>query len=138
MVKRKYLFIEGTRDTNNGDLREGFCKLFEKQIKGKMPTISMGEGKKQAIDKFLNSSDSLLLCDLDAPSSEINMDLINNQLSSKKDSVFYTNSIIKTDQIYFLFLLVSNENRIIFAYVKSNYISYKGEYPRDKEAHKNK
>jgi hypothetical protein len=89
MVKRKYLFIEGTTDTNNGNLREGFCKLLEKKVKGKMPTISMGDGKQQTIDKFKNSSNSYLLCDLDAPKSEIENDLKKNNIYQNKDSVYY-------------------------------------------------
>lgn len=89
MVKRKYLFIEGTKDTTNGNLREGFSKLIEQKAKQKMPTISMGEGKSQAIDKFLNSVDSKLLCDLDDVESQIENDLKSYNLVGKKDSVFY-------------------------------------------------
>jgi len=89
MVKRKYLFIEGTKDTNNGNLREGFSKLLEKKVKGKMPTISMADGKQQTIDKFKNSLSSNLLCDLDAIESEIENDLKKNDIYQNKDSVFY-------------------------------------------------
>lgn len=89
MVNRRYLFIEGAKDTSNGDLREGFGKLLEKKIKGKMPRISMGEGKLQTINKFKNSNDSKLLCDLDRHSSYIATDLNEYDLNSKKESVFY-------------------------------------------------
>jgi len=89
MVNRRYLFIEGAKDTTNGDLREGFRKLLEKKVKGKMPTISMGEGKSQTIDKFKNSEDSKLLCDLDKPSSDREDDLKKCGLMNKKESVFY-------------------------------------------------
>ena len=75
MVKRKYLFIEGTKDTANGNLREGFSKLIEQRAKLKMPTISMGEGKSQTIDKFVNSENSKLLCDLDADENQVDNDL---------------------------------------------------------------
>lgn len=89
MVKRKYLFIEGTKDISNGNLREGFSKLIEQKAKLKMPTISMGDGKSQAIDKFLNSDESKLLCDLDSDESHRESDLKNYNLTNRKDSVFY-------------------------------------------------
>lgn len=89
MVKRKYLFIEGTTDITNGDLRAGFRKLLEKKSNGKMPTISMGDGKKQTIDKFLNSEDSKLLCDLDNNESERINDLKINGIIEREEFVFY-------------------------------------------------
>ncbi|NMH24902.1 DUF4276 family protein [Flavobacterium solisilvae] len=89
MVKRKYLFIEGTKDTSNGNLREGFSKLIEQKAKLKMPTISMGDGKSQAVDKFLNSDGAKLLCDLDADEGHRENDLEKYNLIEKKDSVFY-------------------------------------------------
>jgi hypothetical protein len=89
MVKRKYLFIEGAKETKNGNLREGFSKLLAQLIPGKMPTISMGEGKSQTIDKFKNSNDSKLLCDLDAPEADRKKDLKYYELDKEKDSVFY-------------------------------------------------
>jgi hypothetical protein len=89
MVKRSYLFIEGTKDISNGNLREGFNKLLVKKLEGKMPTISMGDGKKQTIDKFKNSSNSNMLCDLDAAEAKIADDLKENEISEYKDSVFY-------------------------------------------------
>lgn len=89
MVKRKYLFIEGAKDTRNGNLRAGFGSLLEKMIKGNMPTISMGEGKSQTIDKFKNSNDSRLLCDLDAPEAKRESDLRKNGLLKSKKVVFY-------------------------------------------------
>ncbi len=89
MVKRSYLFIEGAKDTSNGNLREGFNKLLAKKLEGKMPTISMGDGKKQTIDKFKNSFNSNMLCDLDAPETKIADDLKENEISDYKNSVFY-------------------------------------------------
>lgn len=89
MVNRRYLFIEGTTDTSNGNLREGFNKLLVKKLGGKMPTISMGEGKRQTINKFKNSSNSNMLCDLDAHESNITDDMKENGISDFKDSVFY-------------------------------------------------
>lgn len=50
------LYIEGTRDENNGDLAEGFRVLFEKRLKGNMPRIVMSNGKNEAVDKFLNTN----------------------------------------------------------------------------------
>lgn len=86
---RSYLFIEGTTDTSNGNLRQGFNKLLVKKLAGKMPTISMGDGKKQTIDKFKNSSNSNMLCDLDAPKTKIADDLKENGISDYADSVFF-------------------------------------------------
>lgn len=86
---RKYLFIEGTDDLSNGNLREGFHKLLEKEIGGRMPTIAMSGGKSQSIGKFKNSKESKLLCDLDAAKSEIEKDLEDNELKELRESVFY-------------------------------------------------
>jgi hypothetical protein len=54
-----------------------------------MPTISMGDGKRQTIDKFINGSNSNMLCDLDAPESEKENDLKKYNLYQHKESVFY-------------------------------------------------
>ena len=60
------LFIEGTTDDTNGDLRQGFEDLLKKELKGKMPTIKLGNGITQTIHKFLNAEGSkFLLIDLD-------------------------------------------------------------------------
>jgi len=48
----KTLYIEGSAETDNGNLREAFSKLLAKELKGKMPQIIMGGGKNQTIDKF--------------------------------------------------------------------------------------
>jgi hypothetical protein len=88
MVDRK-LFIEGTKDTSNGDLRGGFGMLLEKKLKGKMPRLNMGDGKEQTIKKFKNSTNSKILCDLDAPATEIENDLIKNEITEQRDDVFY-------------------------------------------------
>jgi hypothetical protein len=89
MVKRVYLFIEGAKDTANGDLREGFRKLLEQKHCSKMPTISMGEGKSQTIRKFINSKGSKLLCDLDTDEGQTEKDLISYQIIDYRDDVFY-------------------------------------------------
>lgn len=69
---RKVIYIEGTQDLDNGDLRLAFAKLFEKELKGKMPRIVMGNGKSQTVDKFQstplqNGENRYLLVDSDAP-----------------------------------------------------------------------
>lgn len=90
MVKNViYLFIEGTRDTSNGDLREGFRKLFEQKVKGIMPRISMGDGKKQTIDKFIHTDHAKLLCDLDNPPEHVEVDLHEYGLMDHRDKVFF-------------------------------------------------
>lgn len=65
------IYIEGTQDLDNGDLRKAFAKVLEKELKGKMPRIVMGNGKNQTIDKFhstpLGKEESrFLLVDSDA------------------------------------------------------------------------
>ena len=89
MVKRVYLFIEGTSDISNGNLREGFRRLLEKKVACPMPTISMGDGKSQTIRKFMKSEKSKLLCDLDSVATERENDLKKNGLTAYKDNVFY-------------------------------------------------
>lgn len=68
----KVIYIEGTQDLDNGDLRLAFAKLFEKELKGKMPRIVMGNGKGQTVDKFQstplhNGEKRFVLVDSDAP-----------------------------------------------------------------------
>ncbi|MBI3509436.1 MAG: DUF4276 family protein [Bacteroidetes bacterium] len=88
MVDRR-LFIEGTKEIRNGNLREGFGMLIEQKVRDKLLRIDMGGGKEQTINKFKHSTNSKLLCDLDAPSPEIENDLKKNALEKAKDSVFY-------------------------------------------------
>lgn len=52
---KKAVYIEGSRDTDNGDLRTAFSKLLEKELRGNMPKIVMGDGKDQTIDKFFSA-----------------------------------------------------------------------------------
>lgn len=49
---KKVIYIEGTTDLDNGDLRKAFAKVFEKELERNMPRIVMGNGKNQTIDKF--------------------------------------------------------------------------------------
>ena len=90
MVKNVvYLFIEGTRDVSNGDLREGFRKLLEQKVKGTMPRISMGDGKTQTIGKFLRSDHARMLCDLDNSPKHVEADLREYDLLDRRNEVFY-------------------------------------------------
>lgn len=62
------LFIEGTSDDTNGDLRQGFENLLKKELGAaqKMPKIILGNGVTQTIDKFTYAGDTKsLLIDLD-------------------------------------------------------------------------
>ena len=98
MVK-KILFIEGTTDDTNGDLRKGFRILFEKKLKDIMPQIKLGNDKKSTIRKFVISTDgiSLALIDLDGKDiSDINSiekikvrDLTDLDIKERKEFVFY-------------------------------------------------
>lgn len=88
----QWLFIEGTTDDHNGDLSEGFRMLFEQKLKGKMPKIKMGDGKRSTIDKYKNTvfkrnekNKRFLLVDLDGNQRED--DLKENELD--KDKCFY-------------------------------------------------
>lgn len=60
------LYVEGTTDDTNGDLRQGFENLLKKELAGKMPSIKLGDGISQTIDKFKNTEGvKFLLIDLD-------------------------------------------------------------------------
>lgn len=93
MEVKVILFIEGESNSPNGDLRQGFSKLLGQKLKGKLPRIILGDGKSKAIDKFKNNQLKgdlfLLLIDLDKPEKDKDSDLLENQLVSQKDNVFY-------------------------------------------------
>jgi hypothetical protein len=60
------LFIEGTSDDTNGDLRQGFENLLKKELAGKMPSIKLGDGIHPTIAKFSKAEGvKFLLIDLD-------------------------------------------------------------------------
>ena len=69
----RVLYIEGTKDDTNGDLREGFRVLLEQKLKGKMPRLVMGNGKAETISYFSNEklnakyTNRLVMIDSDAP-----------------------------------------------------------------------
>ena len=92
MGTKKILFIEGGSETTNGDLRQGFSKLFEKLVPGHLPKIILGNGKSQAIQKFLKNQQhgvALLLVDLDGADETKEADLQKNGLLLEIDKVFY-------------------------------------------------
>ena len=97
---QKVIYIEGTSDTDNGNLRKAFSLLFEKELAGKMPKIIMGDGKNQTIDKFhstpLKHGESrFLLFDSDMPApdkaaicTEFNEAKPNRKLDATTDNTF--------------------------------------------------
>jgi len=92
MEVRKTLFIEGEPETPNGNLRQGFEKLFAQKLTGKLPRIKLGGGKKSVVDQFLNNNFegiSFLLFDLDAPEEKREEDLQKNKLAKQGENVFY-------------------------------------------------
>jgi len=93
MVKEKILIIEGARDNRNGILRQGFNKLLAQKLEGNMPRIIMGDGKMQAIDKFINYKNSrkpYLLIDLDEKESK------------KRDNIEKIGLSIRSEDVYFM------------------------------------
>ncbi len=54
-TQKVILFVEGTSDDSNGDLRQGFENLLKKELAGKMPIIKLGDGINQTINKFKNT-----------------------------------------------------------------------------------
>ena len=83
----KTLFIEGSSDTDNGNLREAFSKLLSKELKGKMPKIIMGGGKNQTVDKFHSTfrkqNDEFILM-FDSDMQNPDKQAICNDFNSKK------------------------------------------------------
>lgn len=93
MATKKTLIIEGSSDATNGDLRQGFDKLFSKKMDQNKPKIILGNGKSQAIKKFLhfkNEGEEVgLLMDLDQPETNRTKDLQAQKLEKYKDQIFY-------------------------------------------------
>lgn len=84
----KKLYIEGTSNTVNGNLREAFSKLLEKELKGKMPRIIMGESKNHTIDSFFTEfmnpkEERFLLVDSDEPTPNKQQICDDNNLNFK-------------------------------------------------------
>lgn len=93
MATKKTLIIEGSSNATNGDLRQGFDKLLSKKMDQNKPKIILGNGKSQAIKKFLHFIDEGeevgLLMDLDQPEANRNKDLQAQKLEKYKDQIFY-------------------------------------------------
>jgi hypothetical protein len=86
------LFIEGTKDDTNGDLRRGFSKLLAQKLEGRMPRIKMGNGVSTTVKAFCHnkmSESAILLIDLDGPSSERSQKLTDYKLQPHQEDVFF-------------------------------------------------
>ena len=84
------VFIEGSSNDKNGNLRQGFGKLFEQKLKGRMPKIILGDDKHSTIRKFKGdklSEKKLILIDLDA--NEVNRDTQLKELGLDKAYTFF-------------------------------------------------
>lgn len=86
------IFIEGTSSDKNGNLREGFAKLFSQMIKypNPRPKIILGDDKHSTIRKFKadrKSSKKILLIDLD--DSHDKKESIIKELSLEADLTFF-------------------------------------------------
>ncbi len=96
------LFIEGTNDDTNGDLRNGFATLLEKVLKGRMPRLVMGDGREQTIKKFQNekrTTKKFLLIDLDAPKEKRTEVLHELNLQNEHANTFF---MIQAVEAWFL------------------------------------
>lgn len=93
MKNNKYvLYIEGTTDDTNGDLRQGFSSLLSQELAGNMPRIKMADGKSQAINKFkrpLANDNPLLIIDLDSPDSKKFHLLTEEKLEERSEKIFF-------------------------------------------------
>jgi hypothetical protein len=99
MVK-KTLFIEGTTDDTNGDLRKGFNILLEKKLKGMMPRIKLGNDKKSTIKKFSNCNDDIAfaLIDLDGK----NIPDLNAIIKIKSDDLSELGIQANSEYVFFM------------------------------------
>ena len=89
---RKFLFIEGTLDTTNGDLRQGFNKLLAQELETQMPRIIMGGNTKATLKKYRNPNlncKNFALIDLDC-------------MESEKPTVLISHELNESDQVYFM------------------------------------
>jgi hypothetical protein len=96
------LFVEGTADDTNGDLRNGFATLLGKTLKGRMPRIVMGDSREQTIKKFQNekrTTKKFLLIDLDAPKEKRTEVLYELKLQDAEANTFF---MIQETEAWFL------------------------------------
>jgi len=54
-----YIYIEGAKNIDNGDLKKSFHMFFEKAGVKRQPRIIMGNGISQTVDKFKNHDQQL-------------------------------------------------------------------------------
>ncbi|RZK38807.1 MAG: DUF4276 family protein [Hymenobacter sp.] len=89
------LFVEGSSNTNNGNLRIGFNKLLKKANKS-MPEIKMSDDLANSIKKFKQEVEKaasdyqqiLLLVDLDGPEETREAWLAKHELINHREQVF--------------------------------------------------
>lgn len=119
MVKT-ILFIEGTKDTTNGSLRQGFNKLLSQKLGRNLPKIIMGDSAVETKRAFLKnelSKSGFLLIDLDDYESEKEKKLKKYNLENHKDSVFF---MIQEMEAWFL-----SQPDIINRFYKTNIFTKK-------------
>ena len=88
----KGLFIEGETSEAIASLRQGFNKLFNQSLSGKMPKIYMGDGITTTIRKFKNNTRngiSFLLIDLDDLEENKDSKIQELALKDHSDNVFW-------------------------------------------------
>lgn len=98
------LYIEGSTDTDNGNLRKAFSKLLSNELKQCMPRIKMGDGIEQTVDKFCKTpmdqdEERYLLVDSDRFISSIpakkdicnrfNKARVNRKIDSSVENTFF-------------------------------------------------
>jgi Domain of unknown function (DUF4276) len=97
----RVLFIEGTTDPTNGDLRVGFSNLLSQKLSGKMPRIVMGNGVSETMDKFKHAKlipHKTAIIDLDGKGSSITLGQYDLAKSAKR-KLHHVNS---SDAVYLM------------------------------------
>ena len=98
------IYVEGTSDTDNGSLRTAFSRLLEKELKGRMPQVIMGDGKEQTIDKFLTkplvaNERRFLLIDSDQPLSDDTKQRLVKEIKDRKVNI---KQDATTENVYYM------------------------------------
>lgn len=91
------VFVEGSRSTDNGDLRNGFGRLLRQANLRQMPLVVMCDDTHGAIRKFEQETGNpksrfqrvLLLVDLDGPDATRTAWLSGHKLTDHADQVFF-------------------------------------------------
>ena len=110
----KTLYVEGTQDLDNGNLRKAFSSLLEKELLGEMPKIIMGDGIRQTVDKFMtkpmapNEQRYLLIDSDEYLTPESRTTLISGYNESAK-----TNRVISLDENNTFFMVQEAEAWIL-------------------------